>query len=498
MATSILLQGGTVLVHDEHDHVDPIKADILIEGSSISKIEVGIKATSGVRVIDCTDKILSPGFVDTHHHVWQTLLKGRHANDLLLDYFGHGNFINSIHTPEDLFWGQLAGCLECLDVGTTTVVDHAHLNKSPESTKAAIAATISSGIRSVFCYCPTARVESWKPFTLSQDPLATWVLELLDELADKAPFGNDGRVSLGFAFDNLYLPKEVLAGIYGRVKSLGIKVNTTHYGRSPITGFSSMIETLDSYDLLDSSFLFSHTTNPTPADAVLLAKTKSHAATTPSTELQMGLGQPAAFHPTIDITSQCGIGIDCHSNQSSSIPSELRFLLQSSRGVYNQKFLDEGKLPRKLNHTVEEAFNLGTVGGARAAKMEGKVGTLKVGAFADILVWDALSPSMVCGAQQDPVAAIVLHSSPRDIEMVIVGGIVRKEGGRLKSVDVKAGREMWGGVEKDMLEWRDVSRELVKRRVVIQKKIDGIDMEEARRGVISAFHVDESLVVESV
>lgn len=152
MATSILLQGGTVLVHDENDHVNPIKADILIEGNTISKIGAGITATSEVQVIDCTDKILSPGFVDTHHHVWQTLLKGRHANDLLLDYFGHGknmsfngglikrltvtgNFTKSIHTPEDLFWGQLAGCLECLDVGTTTVVDHAHLNNSPESSK---------------------------------------------------------------------------------------------------------------------------------------------------------------------------------------------------------------------------------------------------------------------------------------------------------------------------------------------------------------------------
>ncbi|KAH6711853.1 hypothetical protein BKA61DRAFT_97266 [Leptodontidium sp. MPI-SDFR-AT-0119] len=498
MATSILLQGGTVLVHDENDHVNPIKADILIEGNTISKIGAGIAATSGVQVIDCTDKILSPGFVDTHHHVWQTLLKGRHANDLLLDYFGHGNFTKSIHTPEDLFWGQLAGCLECLDVGTTTVVDHAHLNDSPESTKAAIAATISSGIRSVFCYCPTGRVESWKPFTLSQNPLAPWVIDLLDELAAKAPFGDDGKVSLGFAFDDLYLPKEVLAGIYGRVKSLGIKVNTTHYVRNALTGFSSMIEALDSYDLLDSSFLFSHATNATPADAALLAKTKSHVATTPSTELQMAQGQSAAFHPTIDITPQCGVGIDCQSNQSASIPSELRLLLQSSRGVYNQKFMDGGKLPKKVTHTAEEAFNLGTVGGARAAKMEGKIGTLKAGAYADILVWDALSPSMVCGAQHDPVATIVLNSSPRDIEMVIVGGVVRKEGGRLKSVDVKSGREMWGGVERDVLEWKDVSRELVKRREVIQRKIEGIDMEEARRGVIAAFHIDESLVVDSI
>jgi hypothetical protein len=46
-----------------------------------------------------------------------------------------GNFTSSLHNPADLFWGQLGGCLECLSTGTTTVVDHAHLNYSPEHSK---------------------------------------------------------------------------------------------------------------------------------------------------------------------------------------------------------------------------------------------------------------------------------------------------------------------------------------------------------------------------
>jgi cytosine/adenosine deaminase-related metal-dependent hydrolase len=87
---SILLHGGTVLTHSANDQVLPIKADLLIEENIITKIEDGIKPPLGTEVIDCTDKILSPGFVDTHHHVWQTLLKGRHANELLLDYLPSG------------------------------------------------------------------------------------------------------------------------------------------------------------------------------------------------------------------------------------------------------------------------------------------------------------------------------------------------------------------------------------------------------------------------
>ena len=223
-SSSILLQGGTLLIHDEDDHVKSVKADLLIEGNTIAKIEAGLEPSAGTQAIDCTDKIISPGFIDTHHHVWQTLQKGRHVNQLLLDYMpsgttpfpkhdslltSSGNFTNSLHTPADIFWGELGGCLECLDVGTTTVVDHAHMNYSPEHSKAAIAATLSSGIRSVFCYCPTPRLDSWDPFTISKDFLPPWVMSTLEELVAHKSLVNS-RVQLGVAFDGgSFLPKEV-------------------------------------------------------------------------------------------------------------------------------------------------------------------------------------------------------------------------------------------------------------------------------------------------
>ncbi|KAE8451450.1 hypothetical protein EG329_004079 [Mollisiaceae sp. DMI_Dod_QoI] len=504
MTTTMLLQGGTVLVHDEDDHVHAIKADILIEGNTIAKIEAGIKPPSGTRVIDCKDKILTPGFVDTHHHVWQTLLKGRHGNDLLLDYFPKGNFTSSVHTTEDFFWGQLGGCLAMLDAGTTTVVDHAHLNYSPESSKAAIAADISSGIRSVFCYCPTPRMESWKPFKFSsQDMLPDWVMSTMSELASKAPFG-DGRITLGLAFDGFWYPKEVVVDLFTKARDMGIKLITTHYVRNALQSPNSPIELLHNYGILNSTFnyLFSHTSNCTPRDASLILSSSSHASTTPSTELQMSCGTPSAFHPTLSahLQSQCSIGIDCPSNQSVSIPSELRLLLQHARGMHNQKFVDQGKVPRTVNWSVEEAFNLGTIMGARAAGLGEMVGSLRVGWRADVLVWEACSPAMVCAAQEDPVQAVVLHGSVRDIEMVVVDGVVRKERGRLREVDLRRGREVWGGdgVEGGRVEWKDVARELVMRRERVEGEIEGLDMEEARRGVIEGFYIDEKVIVDSV
>ena len=131
-SSHLLLKNGTALIHDENDKVDAVRTDILISGSKISKIAANISPPPGSEVIDCTDNIISPGFVDTHHHVWQTLLKGRHANHTLLQYMPGGNFTSSLHTPEDTYWGQLAGCLEMMDCGTTSVVDFSHINYSPE------------------------------------------------------------------------------------------------------------------------------------------------------------------------------------------------------------------------------------------------------------------------------------------------------------------------------------------------------------------------------
>lgn len=87
----ILLRRGTILQHDANDGVCVLRdTDLLIQGDIIAKIGKDLTVGSQAKVIDCHGKIISPGFVDTHHHVWQTQLKGRHSDDTLLDYTAKG------------------------------------------------------------------------------------------------------------------------------------------------------------------------------------------------------------------------------------------------------------------------------------------------------------------------------------------------------------------------------------------------------------------------
>ncbi|KAF4463174.1 amidohydrolase family, partial [Fusarium albosuccineum] len=85
---ALLLKGGVVLIHDHNDKVAPTRADVLIKGNVIAEIGSSLAAPSGCDVIDCTDSIVSPGFVDTHNHLWQAPLKGLFGDMAFIPYMG--------------------------------------------------------------------------------------------------------------------------------------------------------------------------------------------------------------------------------------------------------------------------------------------------------------------------------------------------------------------------------------------------------------------------
>ena len=226
---------------------------------------------------------------------------------------------------------------------------------------------------------------------------------------------------------------------------------------------------LEKLKLLGPDILLSHFTGASAAEAALASGAGVHISTTPSTELQMALGTPACFRD--DVSSQASFGVDCHSATAASIASEMRMGLQSARVRLDQPKI-EAKPPQDPGHAaipVREAFNLATVKGARAIRMGDDVGALREGMLADVVVWDGTSPGMVCAAVQDPVAAVVLHSSVADVNMVIIDGVIRKEGGQLKSSEVSITGD-YGMEERRRLQWVTVVEELLASRERYEKR----------------------------
>ncbi|KAJ7311703.1 hypothetical protein DFH08DRAFT_918078 [Mycena albidolilacea] len=352
----------------------------------------------------------------------------------MLDFLPKGRFSSSMssrYSPlKDIFWDRLGGCLEAVDSGTTTVVDNANMNYSPEYSSSALSATVAWGIRSFFCCCPTPRVTSWSPFEMATSLMPDWFHAQLAELAEKQPFG-DGRVSLGFAFEGSFLPKDVVIGNFEKVRRLGIKLITSHYTRNPVF-------------------------DAPPEYPVQLAAANGHISSTPEVELQMGIGTPVCFRP--DLHEIASLGVDCHSSNSGDI-----------------------LIPRDIgSHTVEAAYNLGTIKGARAVGMGGEIGSIAVGKLADLIIFDAKSPGMVYAAQHNPVAAIVLHASVRDIDTVIVDVDGRKTGGKLIAVE------------------KEVAVELLKCRQRLDEELSKLDLHGPKKAITARLHIDKDRIVDSL
>ncbi|KAJ6256350.1 5-methylthioadenosine/S-adenosylhomocysteine deaminase [Drechslerella dactyloides] len=479
MAKSILLRGGTALIHQEGDVVVAEKTDILIVGNNIEKIGKSLSADDA-EVLDCTGKLISPGFVDTHHHLWQTQLKGRHANQMLLEYMPTGNVAVYAYQAEDVLIGQLAGMMELVDAGVTTVVDHSHSVYSPQHADAALTASIRSGMRSIFCYSTTFRVEDWTEdkFKLAEEILPPWFMEHFNKLAAGGPYA-DGRVQLGFGYDALFMPPEVNQKIFKSVRDAGSKLITLHWMRMPVVGQQSSVRLMDEQGLAGPDILISHGNQMDDEEAALVRKHGMSISSTPMTELQMGHGMPMAYDARVRACAS--LGVDCHSSGAGDMITQMRVGLQAERGRFNQNYVDKGENPWTCKQTVEDAFNLATIKGARACKMEGQIGSIAEGKLADLIIFDGQSPAMVCGAVKNPIASIVMHSSVKDVETVIVDGIIRKRDGKLLPVEGDGGAK---------LTWSDVARELDKSFQAVEGRASKLNYDMGLEALGAVFRLD--------
>lgn len=244
----------------------------------------------------------------------------------------------------------------------------------------------------------------------------------------------------------------------------------------------------------ESHVILSHANHMAAGDMELVQQNGVYISSTPSVELQMGLGTPACFDHAGKLRSRSSLGIDCHNATIASIVNEMRCALVQSRGAYNGRFLAAGKMNAKINRTVQEAYALGTIQGARAVGMESEIGSLAVGKKADIIIFDALAPSMICAAQYDPVTAIVMHSAPGDISMVFVDGVLRKAHGKILPVQLDPVDLATADVSDTHISWEGIGKNLLSTQKTLQAKIERLDLQAVKQTACASFGMDPAMI----
>jgi cytosine/adenosine deaminase-related metal-dependent hydrolase len=348
-----------------------------------------------------------PGFVDTHRHMWQGALRNSLPDGLLSDYTRDiTGAARAVFRPDDARIGNLVTALGALNAGVTTVLDWSHIGNSPEHTDAAIEGLRESGIRAVYAYGPGAGPATRFPTDIRR-------------LAKTQFQSKNGLLTLGLATGQ-NTSDWTLARDVGALISLHVN------------GGLSVPEPMMGPDVT-----YIHCTS-LPAEAwKRIAGTGGHVSIAAPIEMEMGHGVPP-IQEALDHGIRPSLSVDVETQMPGEFFTQMRSVFTLQRMLALQKERDTGKGPALL--TTRAVVEFATIAGARANRLDGRIGTLTPGKDADVIM---LRTDLVNVFPLNNVyGAIVQAMDTSNVDTVIVAGTFRKRGGRLVDVDLARVRRM--------------------------------------------------------
>jgi len=392
-------------------------ADILIEDGKIASVGADL-GDLDAEVIDGTDRFALPGFVDSHRHCWQSLIRHMSTDWTLPQYFsGVRGVLGNNYSPEDMYAANLIAMLDALDSGITTLVDWSHNNNTPEHADAAIQAVLDSGIRCVWAYGNSN--DEWLP--VSDQPQSRDVARIAAQWFSST----DQLVTLALAPRGpQFATKDVTIHDFGLARELDIPV-TVHVGDGA-WGKSLPVLWLEEQGFADSRTTYVHCNMLRDDEFDVIARTGGAISIAPELEMHMGHGRLATLRAR-DRGIPVSLSIDVCTSVGGDMFSAMRALLAGTRYLVNVEALDAGQAVDPLPVTATEVLSFATQGGATAAWLGDRVGSISVGKAADVI----LVRTDVYGMQplNYPAGAIIESGNPNLVDTVFVGGqLVKRDG----------------------------------------------------------------------
>ena len=421
--TRILIRNAAIVSMD--DGVGDFTGDLLIEGERIAAI--GPRLPPGdAEVVDAAGCIVIPGLINAHMHTWQTGLRGVAANWTLQEYFKHVHAgLATVFRPEDIGIATLAGALNQINCGTTTLVDWCHNNPTPAHTDAAIDALIESGIRAAFFHGspkPDPKPGE-KPFWEVAHPR----LEVERLQKHRLP-ANHGLVTLGLAIlGPHYSTLEVALADFALAREFGL-IASMHQGggeaRTP-EGWAR----LEAAGLLGDNVNIVHGNNLSDEQLAKFVDLGMSFSITPENEMAQGHGHPITGRLR-KLGSAPTLGVDLESVLSGDMFGVARIALAMQRALDNADYrAAHAAIPDTSTVPVREALSWITIRGAQMLRMQDRIGSLAPGKQADLVLIDARALNM--HPVHDAVASVVMQTSLANIDSVMIAGRWKKRHGKL-------------------------------------------------------------------
>ena len=448
--TTLVLQGAHVATVDGSATEYP-SGHVVVTDGVITAVGAGpAPEIAGARVVDAGGCLITPGFVNTHHHLYQWITRGLAVDDTL---FG---WLTTLYPV----WGQIdaelvnvaatGGLAWLAGTGCTTTTDHHYVfpRDGGDVLKAEIDAAARVGLR----FHPTrgsmdlGRSKGGLPpdnLVEDIDAILAATEEAIDTHHDPS-FGSMLRIGVA-PCSPFSVTGDLLRQTAELSRRKGVRMHThlcetldeeqycqEHFGCSPV-------EYMESVGWLGPEVWLAHSVWLTDESIASLARTATSVAHCPTSNARLGSGIARA-RDLRDAGVAVGLGVDgAASNEACALLEEARHALLFARAKGGPQAL-----------TVRDALDMASMGGARVLGRQDEIGSLEVGKLADIAVWrlDTLPHIDIV----DPIAALVLGAPP-PLELLLVGGRPIVEQGRLSTVDT----------DRYATEVRDASKKLLAR-----------------------------------
>lgn len=432
----LLIRNARVIVTGDKNRPRLHGGSILIEGQRIIAIgpDTEIKAPSGVSVIDASNHAVVPGFVNTHHHLYQVLTRvlPEVQNAKLFDWLIGLYEVWRELTPRDVYLGALAGLGELLLTGCTTTTDHHYVFPRGRETgmiEEQVRAAQTLGIR----FHPTRGSMSrgrslggLPPDDVCQTPdeILRDSQRLIEKFHDPKPLAMT-RLALAPCSPFSVTP-ELMRDTAVLARERGVRLHThlaetqdetdyciKIYGKRPV----ALMEELG---WLGPDVWFAHCVHLNDSEIRQFAETGTGVAHCPSSNMRLASGI-APIPKMIQAGVPVGLAVDgSSSNDSSDMLGEARQALLLHRVLGGAGAIG-----------ADDVFDLASKGGARVLGYEKEIGVLAPGWGADLAMFRVDRLPYAGASVHDPAAALLFCGASHIADVVVCNGRVVVEGGRL-------------------------------------------------------------------
>jgi cytosine/adenosine deaminase-related metal-dependent hydrolase len=428
------LMTGNVLRQEVKD------AYVVVDDNIITAIGTGgpVLDAPADRVISGTRMLMMPGFVNTHHHLYQTLFRNvpqvEHAKlfDWLTFLYEYWKYIDE----EAVYTSAQVGICEMLKTGVTTTTDHLYLY--PYGNNAIIDAEIRAARDVGVRFYPTrgSMSLSKKDGGLPPDSVVQTDEEILVESERVIHQYHDrGRYAMTRIALAPCSPFSVTIDLMKQTAALAEREDVlihTHLAETQdeeefclqTFGFRP-VDYMEEVNWLTPRSWFAHIVWASDADIRKLSEHECGMAHCPASNMRLGSGI-APVTAMKQTNMRIGIGVDgSASNDTNSFIGEVRLATLLQRVKYGADAL-----------TSREALAMASMGGARVLRMDSDIGSIELGKAADLIMWD-LDTLEFAGGLHDAFTAPVMCDA-KQVSLNMVNGKVLIENGQFTNIDVRA------------------------------------------------------------